>query len=483
MTPKAAAIDYVSLREGMFALAKERLPDWTDRSPSDMGVLLVELMAWMGDQILYHQERIANESYLPTAVEDRSILNLLRLVGVSPRPPLAASGWLVLHFKSEKGEVSTEIPTGTTFQAEVGGEVVTYRYLGPLIPVRGASVPEVRIPVRQVDAVVSGEAIGSSSGQAGLRIALKRTPILEESLELLVDGELWTRVPSLLLFSGPEDPHYTLERDGVGSWSIGFGDGVHGRIPPRGHANLVASYLVGGGARGNVRARAITKKGVTLAQLDTVTNPSAMTGGADAESLSDAARRAPLQFRAMGRAVTATDLESAALAFGALKATARAGSWNRVDVYALPPGAPPGQEVAADDLFLEALQAHLQELVPITVAVDVRPPRWVPIRLQLRVEFTGRRDPSVARRSVQEALEALYDIDRVSFGAKLNLSKVYEAVEALSGVGSVYVSTFGRGDGRVPRAALGRIELESTELPWLDTSGRSWLNVGEARDD
>ena len=41
-----------------------RLPEWTDRSPADLGVLLVDLFAYVGDVVCYYQDRIASESFL-----------------------------------------------------------------------------------------------------------------------------------------------------------------------------------------------------------------------------------------------------------------------------------------------------------------------------------------------------------------------------------------------------------------------------------
>ena len=79
--------DYPSLRDELLALARERLPEWTDHSPNDLGVVLVELFSHLGDIFLYYQDRIANESYLDTAVERLSVINLLRLIGYELRPP------------------------------------------------------------------------------------------------------------------------------------------------------------------------------------------------------------------------------------------------------------------------------------------------------------------------------------------------------------------------------------------------------------
>src|SRR5574340_111176 len=90
--------DYASLRRAMLELGRYRLPEWTDQSPSDLGVLLVDLFAYMGDIILYYQDRIANESFPRTAVERRSVVNLMRLIGYELTPPTPASVEVTLVF-------------------------------------------------------------------------------------------------------------------------------------------------------------------------------------------------------------------------------------------------------------------------------------------------------------------------------------------------------------------------------------------------
>src|SRR5271170_2531854 len=109
--------DFQSLRQAMLALAQYRLPEWTDQSPTDLGMLLVDLFAYMGDVILYYQDRIANESFLPTAVERRSVLNALRLIGYELAPPTPATTELTLFFNPPPSGSSSSvtIPQGLAF--------------------------------------------------------------------------------------------------------------------------------------------------------------------------------------------------------------------------------------------------------------------------------------------------------------------------------------------------------------------------------
>ena len=85
----------------MLALAAYRLPEWTDRSEADPGVLLIELFAYMGDVLAYYLDRVASESFLATATEPRSVLNLLRLIGYQLNPPVAATNSkFIITFKN-----------------------------------------------------------------------------------------------------------------------------------------------------------------------------------------------------------------------------------------------------------------------------------------------------------------------------------------------------------------------------------------------
>src|SRR6185503_10204647 len=68
----------------------------TTREPDDPSIALLDAWAMIADVLTFYQERIANEGYLRTATERRSIIELARLVGYRLRPGVAASVWLAL---------------------------------------------------------------------------------------------------------------------------------------------------------------------------------------------------------------------------------------------------------------------------------------------------------------------------------------------------------------------------------------------------
>lgn len=95
----------------------------TTRESDDPSIALLDAWAVVADVLTFYQERIANEGYLLTATERRSILELARLVGYELRPGVSASVYLAftLEKNSETGPDGTlqetdydiVIPAGT----------------------------------------------------------------------------------------------------------------------------------------------------------------------------------------------------------------------------------------------------------------------------------------------------------------------------------------------------------------------------------
>ena len=84
------------------------------RDPADPAIALLDAWATVADVLTFYQERIANEGYLRTAVERRSILELARLVGYKLRPGVSASVYLA--YTLENGS-NVEIPAGARAQS------------------------------------------------------------------------------------------------------------------------------------------------------------------------------------------------------------------------------------------------------------------------------------------------------------------------------------------------------------------------------
>jgi hypothetical protein len=90
----------------------------TTRSADDPAIAMLDAWATVADVLTFYQERIANEGYLRTATERRSILELARLVGYNLRPGVSASVYLA--YTLEDGAAETTIPAGSRSQSLPG---------------------------------------------------------------------------------------------------------------------------------------------------------------------------------------------------------------------------------------------------------------------------------------------------------------------------------------------------------------------------
>ncbi len=88
------ARDFWSFRRALLDYASLAYPKWEDRLEADVGVMLVEVMSALGDEMAYYQDRVAREGYLATATQRRSVRRHARLVDYTVHDGRAASTWI-----------------------------------------------------------------------------------------------------------------------------------------------------------------------------------------------------------------------------------------------------------------------------------------------------------------------------------------------------------------------------------------------------
>lgn len=81
------------------------------REPNDPTLALLDAWACVGEVLTLYQERIANEGYLRTATERRSVLELARLAGYALRPGVAATVYLA-YTVDQNAPAPVTIPAG-----------------------------------------------------------------------------------------------------------------------------------------------------------------------------------------------------------------------------------------------------------------------------------------------------------------------------------------------------------------------------------
>lgn len=95
------AKDYASFRRLILDRLAVVMPDWQERHAADLGITLVELLAYVGDYLSYYQDAVATEAYLETARQRISVRRHVRLVDYRLSEGCNARTWVCLEVDSD----------------------------------------------------------------------------------------------------------------------------------------------------------------------------------------------------------------------------------------------------------------------------------------------------------------------------------------------------------------------------------------------
>ncbi|MGB9739737.1 MAG: putative baseplate assembly protein [Chloroflexus sp.] len=110
------ARDYASLRQLLFDRLAAVSPAWRERNPADLGVAIVEGLAYIGDYLSYYQDAVATEAYLGTARRRVSLRRHARLLDYAPHNGANARVWVQVQV-----DAPCTLPARTPVLTKVGG--------------------------------------------------------------------------------------------------------------------------------------------------------------------------------------------------------------------------------------------------------------------------------------------------------------------------------------------------------------------------
>jgi hypothetical protein len=125
------AKDYASFRQALLDLVPTLVPGWVERHEADLGIALVELMAYLGDQLSYFQDAVATEAYLETARQRISVRRHACLIDY--RMHDGASARTLVQFDVDK---PGRVPAGTRILTRIDLP------LGPRMPPHDTLLPQ-----------------------------------------------------------------------------------------------------------------------------------------------------------------------------------------------------------------------------------------------------------------------------------------------------------------------------------------------------
>ncbi|MCC6966859.1 MAG: putative baseplate assembly protein [Nitrospira sp.] len=119
------AKDYASFRRVMLDRMAAIMPQWKERSPADLGVMLVEALAYTADHLSYQQDAVATEAYLGTARRRVSVRRHARLMDYYVSEGCNARTWMHLQVSADVVRVdptNPAIPVGTKLTTLIKGQ-------------------------------------------------------------------------------------------------------------------------------------------------------------------------------------------------------------------------------------------------------------------------------------------------------------------------------------------------------------------------
>ncbi|GIE05664.1 hypothetical protein Adu01nite_70140 [Paractinoplanes durhamensis] len=473
--------DYDSLLRSMRAFAVQRFAGWDPANEADVGNVLLELFAHVGDVLAYYTDRVATESFLGTARSRASVIQHLSLIGYRLGTAAPAAALLTLSVPEAVQDTVT-VRRGDAFATKSGRGAPSIRFeytrAAPLVidfsavPAGAADHRRVvtGIPVEE-GRLFTDEFVGVGDGTPDQRFPVVHTGVMLRPgvADVAVRGTVaggppgdWTLVDTLA-FSGAQDRRFVVDIDAADGATLVFGDGTFGAVPRAGE-RLTATYRTGGGRAGNVAAGTILSI-VDAPELSlvgaTVTNPAAANGGADRESVEHAVEHAPAVFRSLRRAVTAADYEALARDFkGVGKVRATPSGWNRVILRVAPAG---GGKV--NDVLEAGLLAYFEDKRMLSQVIEIQDVDYVPIVVTAGITVRSYAVPADVVTAVREAGAGMFAEDAVDFGQALFLSRFYELFQQVPGVESVTITEFRRTGAADLVERTGRILLSPDEIP------------------
>ncbi len=456
--------DYQSLREELVELIPYFAPKWTNRDPADFGMVLLELFAYIGDQLNYYIDRSVNESFITTASQRDNVLKLARLLGYQPIDSTAAT--VLLTFSNATLSPitvpkRTQVATSVTTSGEVV-QVVFETDEEVIVPAKvGTTNGSITVNATQGESRGYGidldnGKIGDSDGSPNQTLQIPDSPIINNSIEIYVSGVKYTQVPYLIDYQGYE-PVFTVVTNSDNETFVQFGDNISGRIPNNG-AEIFAAYRVGGGTIGNVAVGTIryiltnAVAGLSVVNQNVGELSGAASGGADPEPTDSIRINAPKSIRALNRAVSLSDYAALAIQVpGVAKAISVADVYSSITLFIAPYGDSGLQSdgITSSTVFnnlADDVIAYFVDKLPPGTSLTLQPPTYVDVRLKLDIVILPQYRSAQVIANIKSVLEALFNFDNVSFSDLISPADVYGVLGEVEGISRVILSKMVRKD-------------------------------------
>lgn len=444
-----ASRTYSTIRQDLLTRANKVAPEWTDRDPSDFGMLFVDLWSYMGDILHYYVDRAGRESFISTATQRESLVAYANMFGYVPSG--RASSIATVYIANSSSASSYSIPAGTRFSA-VSDNKTYYFYniddatVGPSVSAAVTLFEGTQV----VDEVLSTSASGAPN-QSYL-IGYSDADMKTTSVYVTEDGvrTLWLRYSSVQEI--PKNARgFVVSLAASGDVRVTFGNRTNGFIPPSG-STITINYTRSSGLNGNIGSNLISSFVSSTPSYITISGSTSATGGSNGETAETLKTNIVSYMRTQDRAVTLVDYADLTKSVnGVYKAVATytptSGANASVNLYALPYTSDfltmTGYSITVPDTLRTSVLSFVtpRSMLGVTpVVVSSIPVVRLDITLDVTVSDGFVR--SWVEANVKNTIDGLLSFDNTDFGKQLRKAEVYKAIMALDGIDYIDITGF-----------------------------------------
>lgn len=292
------------------------------------------------------------------------------------------------------------------------------------------------------------DALGSSNGSEPFQaFTLRKGPLTyvrattptggTTTLRTRVNDLPWAESPALFGL-GPRDHSYVVQIRDDGTATLQFGDGKTGARLPTAPENLVATYRVGTGAVGNLKANQLSLLMTRPLGVRSVTNPLPASGGVDPESRDNARTNAPRTVLTFDRVVSLDDYAHFSRSYaGVAKAQASWvwSGWDRIAYVSV--AGDRGDAVAAGSVVESGLAGAIRAVGDPHRGFRIASYEPLTFDVAAGVFLEPGSDWATVQAAVVAALREAFGFAARDLGQSVNGSEVIAAIQGVQGVAAV----------------------------------------------
>lgn len=327
------------------------------------------------------------------------------------------------------------------FQEESAGAGLLHSYVRKTVTIN-ANV------ARATHGETKREVLGSGdAAQAFQKFVLKQAPLtyvsaptstgLASTLQLRVNDVLWNESPTLYRVPASERTFVTRRTDDQKT-SAQFGDGVTGARLPSGVENVTATYRVGLGLGGMVKAKQISLLLTRSLGLKEVINPLPASGAADAETRDEARENGPFTVLTLDRIVSMQDFEDYARAYPGIGKAQAIWLWQgEHKIIHITIAGADGGPISTVSALYKNLRLSMENVRDPGPGVQIA--SFVPLSFNVQAKLLVTRGylADKVQAAVSSAVVDAFSFHRRAFGQAVNKSELYNVMQGVEGVDAV----------------------------------------------